>query len=539
MKIRGDILRTYQSIHTWTGIIAGLVLFIGFYAGSLSMFEEEISYWATPSSQHLPQISVEKFDELITKASADFEKAQQGFVLNFDEAVSPLTWTEEGGGRGLQLSHIVRHATLSPQGDLITQANLSNELGDLIDNLHRTAGIAGKVGHEDLGVLVLGGAAVLYFLALVSGIIFLLPTLVKSFFALRKNKGANRFWLDSHNLIGVISLPFHIIIAITVVVFAFHDAFYGGLSVGYGDKPLFEQPKKSAVTYTIDKLPTINTYLNKVNELTDGYEVESMAFSGLNSARPSVGITIINKQEMMRHSSGDFIYMNPYNFDVSFSSIPMNDVDVYTPLVASFFSLHFGGYGGDLGRWLYFIMGLLGAFLFYSGNLLWLEKRRQKQVVQTKPNRFMASLTIGVCLGSILAVAVTLLASKWLYLMGVQTNSYYTSCYYLVFFVALIYAFYFGAAKSAIHLLYAMSLACLLIPITTLFTLVIPSISLWETKQVSSIMVELVALVFSGTFYYAAVKTQRRAYYGERNSIWALSCKEQFEVLANTKPRCT
>ncbi|WP_338027071.1 PepSY-associated TM helix domain-containing protein [Colwellia maritima] len=371
--------------------------------------------------------------------------------------------------------------------------------------------------------MVLGVAAVLYFLALVSGIIFLLPTLTKSFFALRKNKGANRFWLDSHNLIGVISLPFHIIIAITVVVFAFHDAFYGGLSVGYGERPLFEQPQKSTMAYSIKHLPTMNTYLKKVSELTDGYEVQSMAFSGLNSARPSVGITIMNTQEMMRNSAGDFIYMNPYTFEVTFSSIPMNAADVYTPLISSFFSLHFGGYGGDLGRWLYFIMGLLGAFLFYSGNLLWLEKRRQKHAQQTKPNRFMASLTIGVCLGSVLAVTTTLLSSKWLYLTGVQTNNYYLCCYYVVFFIAFSYAFASGAAKSAINLLYLMSLACLFIPLTTLLTLFIPSMGLWETRQVASIMVELVAFVFSGIFYYAACKTKHRAYYGERNSIWALS----------------
>lgn len=50
-----------------------------------------------------------------------------------------------------------------------------------------------------------------------------------------KNKGTNRFWLDSHNVVGIISLPFHLIIALTVVVFAFHDVFYDGLSLVYGD----------------------------------------------------------------------------------------------------------------------------------------------------------------------------------------------------------------------------------------------------------------------------------------------------------------
>jgi uncharacterized iron-regulated membrane protein len=538
MRIRGDILRTYQSIHTWTGIITGLVLFIGFYAGSLSMFEEEISHWATPSSHHLPQLPVEKLDNLLLQAASNFVQVQEGFTVNFNNHLSPLTWSEEGGGRGLQLEHRVRQATLSEQGELITDVNLSNELGDLIDTLHRTAGIAGKLGHEDLGVLILGAAAVLYFLALVSGIIFLLPTLTKSFFALRKNKGASRFWLDSHNLVGIISLPFHIIIALTVVVFAFHDAFYGGLSLAYGDKALFERGEESTTEYSIDQLPSMTRYLDKVDELTEGYYVDSMAFSGLSSPRPSVAITVINHQAMMRNSTGDIIYMNPYTFEVNFSSVKMSDADIYAPLVTSFFSLHFGGYAGDLGRWLYFIMGLLGAFLFYSGNLLWLEKRRKKQVIQTKPNRFMACLTIGVCLGSILAVVVTLLASKWLYLIAVQVNNSYLICYYLIFFSALFYTFYRGAALSAIHLLYTMCLVCLLIPLTSIITIALPHIGLWEVEHLSSLTIEFVALVFAAIFYYAGRKAKHRAYYGESNSIWALPVTNIIEAKGNKALTC-
>ena len=38
MRVRADILRTYQGVHTWTGIITGLVLFIGFYAAGVIGF---------------------------------------------------------------------------------------------------------------------------------------------------------------------------------------------------------------------------------------------------------------------------------------------------------------------------------------------------------------------------------------------------------------------------------------------------------------------------------------------------------------------
>ena len=38
-------------------------------------------------------------------------------------------------------------------------------------------------------------------------------------------------------------------------------------------------------------------------------------------------------------------------------------------------------------RWVYFVFGLSGAFLFYSGNLLWVEKRRRTRSATKAPPR--------------------------------------------------------------------------------------------------------------------------------------------------------
>jgi uncharacterized iron-regulated membrane protein len=73
---------------------------------------------------------------------------------------------------------------------------------------------------------VVGVMALLYVVALVSGLIILLPTLVKDFFALRIRKNIKRLWMDVHNALGIVSLPFHLVMALTCVVFAFHDEFY-------------------------------------------------------------------------------------------------------------------------------------------------------------------------------------------------------------------------------------------------------------------------------------------------------------------------
>ena len=60
-------------------------------------------------------------------------------------------------------------------------------------------------------------------------------------------------------------------------------------------------------------------------------------------------------------------------------------------------------------------MGLAGAFLFYTGNLLWVESRRRKErkggaVDQTRATRILSALTVGVPLGCVAGISVTLAA---------------------------------------------------------------------------------------------------------------------------------
>ena len=524
MKIRSDILRTYQSIHTWTGITTGLLLFIAFFAGALTMFKSPITQWAVPENHVLPAISVGQYDELVQQATAQYEAANNGFTLHFDQHHSPMTWYEQGGGRGLSIDSHLRQASFNKEGELVSVANQQNLLGDLIDQLHRTAGIPGKAGHEDIGVLLLGVASALYFIALVSGVIFLLPTLVKSFFSLRQKKGANRFWLDTHNLIGITSLPFHLLIAWTVVVFAFHDMLYGGLSLIYGDEPMFDRNGGSKQVYSVAELPPVERYFEAVGDMVEGYDIVSLTFADLATPRARLSIEVAGDGKLQRAAETDIIAMHPFTLDVTYSTLSIPENGAFGPLVKSFFALHFGNFANDTGRWIYFLLGMMGAILFYTGNLLWLEKRRQKQAKQSRSVTIMAKLTIGVCLGSVLGVATSILASKWLYLAGVDINLGYINVYYGVFIASLGFAFWQGAAKSAIALQALIAATCLGVPLTTLFTALFSHNTHWHVAG-GTLLVDVMALVFAWIFFRAARKTRQRAYQGEPDSIWFIPSK--------------
>ena len=97
MKIPGDVIRIYQTLHTWTGITCAAILFIAFYAGALTMFKPVINQWATPPGNYLAPISDEKLDNLIAQVQAKHSGATKGFeITRASELIStnhsPITW---------------------------------------------------------------------------------------------------------------------------------------------------------------------------------------------------------------------------------------------------------------------------------------------------------------------------------------------------------------------------------------------------------------------------------------------------------------
>src|SRR5690606_10211094 len=114
-------------------------------------------------------------------------------------------------------------ASLDDEDRLQLRQEFPSMLAELVDILHRTAGVPGDM---DIGMGFMGVVSMLYAVALVSGVIVLLPTLVKDFFAVRLGRNLKRMWLDAHNVVGIVSLPFHLIMALSGVVFGLHDLFY-------------------------------------------------------------------------------------------------------------------------------------------------------------------------------------------------------------------------------------------------------------------------------------------------------------------------
>ncbi|WP_242390503.1 PepSY-associated TM helix domain-containing protein [Pararhodospirillum photometricum] len=417
-----DIVRAYRTVHTWTGILTGLALFIAFFAGALTVFKDPLTRWASPPTAR-PPLVLEQGPSLVARTLAAAPAAAAEFTLHLGkgEAVpGPLEWRVTPGAApgdepphdSLGQRHYVAH--LDEAGSLKIEEVAPSKLAEFIDVLHRVVGLPVDT---DLSRWIMGVVAGLYALALLSGVILILPTLVRDLFALRPEGPIRRFWRDSHNLVGLLSLPFHLVMALTATVFAFHDQIYDLQDALIHDGRLAAlwhppaPPLSDLRPLDPARLHPPADLVAQARGLSPSFEPTHLQYLGLTGPRPVVRVWGQDPQGIASRALGGFVAFNPYSGAVLTTEYLPGHQSAAQTTISSFFALHFGSYGGTPVKVMTFVLGLAGAWLFYSGNLLWIEARRKRQ---GRDVRILANLTVGVCLGCLCGIAATMGAAKWL-----------------------------------------------------------------------------------------------------------------------------
>ncbi|WP_444931879.1 PepSY-associated TM helix domain-containing protein [Microbulbifer sp. SSSA002] len=543
--MRVELIKTYKSVHTWTGIIAGLFLYIAFVAGALTMFKGPLNQWALQPETTLPTIPVEKYDHLISEVLQAHPEAAKQMTVQLPLAglqAAPVSWEIEDEQTH---EHTLWYASFDKQGALITQSFTVSAIGEFVDHLHRTAGIPGGEGHDAFGTYVLGAVAALYFVALISGLIVFLPSWFKDLLVLRKGKNRKRYWLDFHNVLGITSLPFHLVIAFTAFVFAFHDPLYDALRVtAYGDSPMFTRPAPQEVKHFSELVPVAELE-TVIQQREPKFQMAEILYIGLDTRSPRMRVGGIMHGEVVRGAEYAYVLGNPYLRELPYSSILPGSFNGYSGTVISIFSLHFGSFGGDAVRWMYFVLGIMGALIFFSGNLLWIESRRKKRrgqgalPVQTTSSRVMARLTVGVGLGTLLGIAVSMLAVKWLPHGQVDIEFWQKAAYYTGFLLAVAWAFTHRPMAAARQLMIFCTTAIFLIPISSLIRgeLLGAATPVWA--------VDFVALLIGACFVLLLARLQKRQSKIEPDSVWFEPLEKPVvgsdisNALPNTRPQAS
>jgi hypothetical protein len=292
-------------------------------------------------------------------------------------------------------------------------------------------------------------------------------------------------------------------------------------------------PKPDPADKNIENLLAPAELVAKTMAISTTFEPTKIQYTGITGPRPMVRVWGDDHTSIGARAWGGFLVLNPYSGEViSEDYMPRLQQAPFTT-VSSFFALHFATYGGVAMKWVYFILALAGAWLFYSGNLLWVESRHKRQrkqgpeVAQRRDTYFMACGTVGVCLGSVVGLSATIALTKWLTHYVDHLSDLHLTSYYSVFIISIIWSFLRGPARSSIDLLWLAAFTTLAIPVTSLIAILVPSLGMWSHSSMGTIAVDIVAVVGGFCFAYLAKKTHHRAYHGKPDSMWSITTSNQ------------
>ncbi len=403
--MRAQTLKVYRWLHTWTGIVAGLALFIAFVGGALTMFRDPISRWERPSARHV-QVSVGDVDRLAAAVLAAHPTAAARLGIMWPTMAMPdptAFWFE--GGRWHHAALDRRPSNESSSSGLVSLD--APRLAAFVNRLHYALAL------PPFGMYLMGAVSVVFGFALVSGLFMHLPRLAKDLFALRPGKNRKRFWQDAHNALGFFALPFYAMVAITgafmclttAIVFVFNIAFGHELSAAL---PAMSAPVAHAVTPSREESGNaaplragqlLEAARRRVPEFEPGWItlIDYGKAAGFVEMWGDVPKALGTQGAIaLRLNSGTVI-----------GSQTAGSRDANHAIGSAISGLHFGTYGGQAVRWIYFTLGLGGAAMVLTGNLMWLEARRKRDAaMQPRAARNVARATVGVCVGTCAGIAV-------------------------------------------------------------------------------------------------------------------------------------
>lgn len=507
-------LRIFLSVHTWVGLVAGMALFIAFYAGAITVFTHELGDWQRPADTQPVADPIGRSQALLDALLATDPDPELGLFLVLPGAHGPqpsaYLYNEASGEQ--------RRFVLDDT-DALRETPPRTGFVDFVYDLHFTAGLPRVFGSYLFGIV-----CVLYGLALVSGVVIYAPAFVRDLFALRIGRNIKRLWQDTHNVIGVLSLPFHIIFAWTGAVLTigllmlvpFQSLVYEGKLFQVLEADYQVTPHVAAAGTSRPMLP-VAELLQRAQATIPGLAVNSVDYRGAGDANARA--IVYGDLNQRRLSTAGAVAMAAATGEVVDSTQP----EAYSPgraFLFALYSLHFGTFGHEAVKWLYFVLGLAGAFLFYGGNLLWIEARRKRrQVEQPRRTRFMAALTLGVCLGCVAGVSAAFLAGALL------PEAWAARCYFIVFFASIAWAFARPPARAGHELLWLCALLTLAIPVAGAIGSGEHLFAAFANCHWHRFSVDAGALVFALAFWRMARATLRRGYNGDPNSVWALPAR--------------
>ncbi len=411
---KGGFRKAMTPVHTWGGLVLGWVMFFIFVTGTLGYFDTEIDRWTRPEVPR-QQMSVEQAVETaVTRLSAVAPNADHWTIGPPGSRDFPnlyISWRSKDvpQDQGTLNEELLNADTLMPYPQRDTRGGQA--LYRMHYNLHYMSKMAGRY--------LVGVASMFMLVAIITGIV-IHKKIFKDFFTFRPQKG-QRSWLDMHNMLSVLALPFHLMITYSGLLFfvflympAIMLATYG--SGEQAQEQFAEEMFPRDHIERAGQVAPLAPLLPMVARANARWGAEQIKYITVDFPGDVNARVTINRRSNSVLRVSDALVFNGVS-----GELIKDKTDTLRPTLMVFFTmlgLHEGAFADTPLRWLYFLSGIMGSVMIATGLVLWSVKRSARRSRQKQPpgcgHRLVEVLNIGTIIGLPVGIAAFFWANRLL-----------------------------------------------------------------------------------------------------------------------------
>ncbi|WP_422858903.1 PepSY-associated TM helix domain-containing protein [Flagellimonas sp. S174] len=403
--------------HTVSGIVISFALFVCFYAGAVALFMDELYQWENPEAR-IDAIEPEKVDydkvyEVVSRDIKNFDTdATFGMVPPNDK--NPLIefygGTKDADGNTQRFHSAVNPRTYEVLSDGTEE---KTHMARTIYELHYFHQI------PVVGIYLSGLVAFFFLFAIFTGLLTHWKNIVNKFYAFSTKGKWKQIWTNGHISLGVITLPFQLIYAITGALLGLSilllapsaflmfngdtsqviEAVRPGAGMKYDENAL-----------VINDGSTFNKIYKEVNEAYPDAEVTYLYTNNFGKEDGTIGVRVDDHTGI----GGDGIFIYSYKNGQLLDATEPITRSYAKGTLAVLIKLHYATYGGIFLKIIYFILAMITCYIIISGVMIW-RTARDKPTYTDKQRRFHHRVTkmyLAICLSMFPALAMIFIGNK-------------------------------------------------------------------------------------------------------------------------------
>ncbi|OHC29262.1 MAG: peptidase [Pseudomonadales bacterium RIFCSPHIGHO2_02_FULL_60_43] len=363
--MKATTIRRWSAVHTWTSLICTLFLLMLALTGLPLIFHHELEHLLgeAPELRELPADTPHLSLQQLVEAA---ERHRPGEVVQYfgfedDEPNGVVAITAATAGTEPNSSHTFMLDARSGEAVEMPAANGGILMVILRLHVDMFTGLPGK--------LLLAFMGMLFVVAIISGVVLYAPFMRRLKFAeVRHEKSTRTRWLDLHNLIGIVTLTWALVVGVTGVISACADLLISAWRTE--SLAAMVAPYRDAPPLT-ERAP-VNQVLTIAAQATPGMQPDFIAFPGTRfSSEHHYSVFMKGNTHLTAHLWTP-VLIDARSLDVT----AIGQRPWYMDALSMSQPLHFGDYGGMPMKVLWAVLDVLTIIVLGSGLYLWWVRRR-------------------------------------------------------------------------------------------------------------------------------------------------------------------